>query len=282
LHLPRSFSFIAIAALLVIRADWAFAHGDLHGQITRVTEQIEKEPGNADLFLQRGELRRLHSEFPEASADFEKAAVLRPDWPQVALARSRLALSTGQFEASAAELDRLLPKHPEYPEGWLLRARTRARLGKHLDAASDYTEIVQRVERPEPDIFLERATALAAAGEAHFADALNGLEDGLTKLGPVMTLELAALDLQLRMKRFDDAIRRVDRLAANAKRQEAWLARRGDILARAGRAKDARAAFQEALKAIDSLPPHHQATQATMDLKHRITTSIGALDSAAR
>jgi predicted Zn-dependent protease len=282
LQFPRSSSFIAIAALLVTRADWAFAHGDLHGQIARVTEQIGKEPGNADLFLQRGELRRLHSEFPEASADFEKAAALRPDWPQVALAKSRLALSTGQFEASAAEMDQLLPKHPEYPEGWLLRARARARLGKHLDAASDYTEIVQRVERPEPDIFLERATALAATGETRFADALRGLEDGLTKLGPVMTLELAALDLQLKMKRFDDAIRRVDRLTANAPRKESWLTRRGDILARAGRANEARTAFQRALKAIDSLPPHHQATQATIDLKQRITTSMGALGPAAR
>lgn len=266
------------AALLVIRAELARAHGDLHGQIATVSAQIEKEPLNADHYLRRGELRRLHSEFPEAAADFEKAATLHPDWPQAGLAKGRLALSSGNLEAAVAEMDRLLPKYPEYPEGWLIRARARARLADHAGAAKDFTEIIRRVDRPEPDIFLERAAALAASGNEHLHEALNGLEEGLAKLGLVMTLDLAALDLELKMKRFDDALRRVDRLAAAAKRQESWLARRGDILLRARRPDDARAAFQKALEAIAALPSHHQATKATTDLRQRITMSLMKLD----
>jgi predicted Zn-dependent protease len=278
---PQSTSIILTAAsLLVIRAEQAFAHGDLHGQIATVSAQIEKEPHNADLFLRRGELRRLHSEFPEAAADLEKAGALQPDSPQVALAKSRLALSTGKFEAAASEMDQLLPKHPEYPEGWLLRARARNQLGRQTEAAKDYTEIIGRVERPEPEIFLERAAALVGVGEQHFDEALRGLNEGLTKLGPAMTLELAALDVELKMKRFDDALRRVDRLAASAKRQESWFARRGDILVQASRPNEARIAFNKALEAIKTLPPHIQATQATTNLKQRIAASLSKLDGA--
>jgi predicted Zn-dependent protease len=275
-------TILAVIALLAVRAERALAHGDLHEQIASVTAKIEKEPKNADLYLRRGELHRLHSEFPEAAADLEKAGVLLPASPQVALAKSRLALSAGNFEAAATEMDQLLPRHPEFPEGWLLRARARTRLGNHSEAAKDYAEIVRRVERPEPEIFLERAAALAASGEAHLDEALRGLEEGLTKLGSVMTLELAALDLELKMKRPDDALRRIDRLAASAKRQESWLARRGEILIQASRPDEARTAFNKALEAIKSLPPHLQATQATTDLKQRITTSLAKLDGPTR
>jgi hypothetical protein len=56
------------------------------------------------------------------------------------------------------------------------------------------------VERPEPEIFLERAAALASSGNDHLKDALLGLNEGLAKLGSVMTLELAAYDLELKFK----------------------------------------------------------------------------------
>lgn len=266
------------AALLVIRAERADAHGDLHEQIARVSSLIEKEPGNAELLLQRGELRRLHAEFVEAAADFEKAAALRPDWPQVGIAKGRLALSSGKFEMAVAEMDRLLPKNPEYPEGWLIRARARVRLAEYVSAAKDYTEIVRRVEKPEPDVFLERAAALVAAGDVHFAPALAGLEEGMTKLGNIVTLDLAALDLELKMKRFEQALCRIDRVLKTSKRRDSWLARRGDVQVLCGRTEEARGSYNEALEAIAALPAHHQATAATAELKKRVTTALGKLD----
>lgn len=239
---------------------------------------IEKEPGNAELLLQRGELRRLHAEFVEAAADFEKAAALRPDWPQVGIAKGRLALSSGKFEMAVAEMDRLLPKNPEYPEGWLIRARARVRLAEYVSAAKDYTEIVRRVEKPEPDVFLERAAALVAAGDVHFAPALAGLEEGMTKLGNIVTLDLAALDLELKMKRFEQALCRIDRVLKTSKRRDSWLARRGDVQVLCGRTEEARGSYNEALEAIAALPAHHQATAATAELKKRVTTALGKLD----
>lgn len=266
------------AALFVIRAERADAHGDLHEQIARVSALIEKEPGNAELFLQRGELHRLHSEFPDAAADFEKADALRPEWAQVRIAKGRLALSSGRFEAAVTEMDQLLPKNAEYPEGWLIRARARARLADHVGAAEDYTEIVRRVEKPEPDIFLERAAALVAAGDDHFAPALAGLEEGMTKLGNIVTLDLAALDLELKMKRFEQALQRIDRILNTSKRRDSWLARRGDVQVQAGRTEEARASYNESLEAIAALPAHHQATAATVELKKRVTAALAKLD----
>ena len=278
---PKIPSVVLASALLAMQVERACAHGDLHEQIANVSAQIEKDPTNADLYLRRGELRRLHSEFPEAASDLGKADSMRPDWPQVALAKARLALSSGSFESTVQEMGRLLPKHPEYPEGWLLRARANTQLGRHSAAANDYTEIIRRVERPEPEIFLERAAALASSGNDHLKDALLGLNEGLAKLGSVMTLELAAYDLELKLKHTDDALRRIDRLTANSRRQESWLSRRGDILVQTGRIDEARVTYGKALEAIASLPPHIQGTAATTNLKQRISESLARLKQTA-
>ena len=268
-----------ITLLTIVGVRYASAHGDLHQQIASISAQIEKEPGNAELYLQRGEMHRLHVEFPEAAADFAKAAEFRPEWPQATLAKARLALSEGKFENAIEEMDRLLSKHPEYPEGWLIRARARNQKKDHLGAAKDYTEIVRRMERPEPEIYLERASALAAAGEDRCEEALRGLEEGVAKLGPVTTLNLAALDLELRMKHFEKALLRVDHLASAARRRESWFARRGDILLQLERTEEARAAYREALDAITALPSQHQLAPATVELQSRVTAALAKLEA---
>src|SRR5690349_4972046 len=47
----------------------AVGHPDLIEQISRVSERLEKEPQNADLYLQRAELHRRHSDLKAARAD---------------------------------------------------------------------------------------------------------------------------------------------------------------------------------------------------------------------
>lgn len=275
----RNTAVLLTVLLSAMLAERVSAHGDLHEQITRVSALIEKEPGNAELLLQRGELHRLHAEFPEAAADLEKATALRPGWPQVGIAKGRLALSSGKFEAAVAEMDQLLPKNPEYPEAWLIRARARARLADPIGAARDYTEIVRRLEKPEPDVFLERAASLIAAGDDHLPGALSGLEEGITKLGNLVTLDLAALDLELKMKRFEQALQRIDRILNTSKRRDSWLARRGDVQVLFGQTEGARSSYNEALEAIAALPMHHQVTAATAELKKRVTAALVKLDA---
>ena len=107
---------------------------------------------------------------------------------------------------------------------------------------------------PAPELFIARARALVAAGAKHHEEALRGLEEGLALLARPVTLELEALEIELTLKRFDDALARLDRLAAAAPRPEPWLVRRGEILERAGRLADSRRAYTAALDSISTLP----------------------------
>jgi tetratricopeptide (TPR) repeat protein len=165
----------------------------------------------------------------------------------------------------------------EDPQGWLERARAQVRLGEPLAADRDYRTAMARFGEPGPDIVLEHADALLAAGEAQRAQALQVVESGISRLGPLLTLELKAADIELSLGQYDAALRRFEQLASLSPRKERWHLMRGDTLSRAGRPQEARAAYLAAMASLDSLPPHLVQVPATRDLRRRVGDRLAAL-----
>ena len=125
-----------------------------------------------------------------------------------------------------------------------------------------------------PPIYLERARALAKAEAENLRDAVRGLDEGLARLGPVVTLQLLALDLELQMPDYPAALSRLDAITLHATRKEMWLARRGDVLQQAGREADAKVAWEAALAALAQLPPQRRDTRAMKALESRVRASL--------
>jgi tetratricopeptide (TPR) repeat protein len=256
----------------------AFAHADLEQQIARVTKQIESDPGNATLYLQRGELHRLHREWDDAETDYARAARLDPSLIAVELARGMMLSDSGNPDEAKTHLDRFLAAQPDHVNALATRARVLADLGRRLAAAEDYSRAIRLSTNPQPEFYLERARALTLEGGEHFAEALRGLDEGIQKLGPVATLELAAIDLELQIKRYDDALARLDAVAAQSGRKETWLARRGEMLEQAGRPGQARKAYADALAAIESLTPRARKVPATAELEAKVRSALQRLE----
>lgn len=111
----------------------------------------------------------------------------------------------------------------------MTRARLFVSLKKHAAAHEDYSHAIAQSEHggsSSPDYYLERARALAAAGAPHIATALRGLDAGIEKLGPLVTLQLYAVELESQKKQYDRALARLDTVASQSPRQEQWLAQR--------------------------------------------------------
>ena len=251
------------------------AHEDLEVQIARLTEQIERQPDRAVLYFRRGEVHRLHGDWVEARADLERAAARDPDLAAVDLALGRLGNLSGEPARAREALDRFLRRHPDHGEALIERARARLRLDG-LDAAlEDYARGLERLERPWPEHYIERSEALRGAGRLD--EALRGLEEGLTRIGRVLPLQLAALDLEEEAGRVDAALARIDEIARTAERRDLWLARRGDVLRRAGRASQAAETYRSALAAIDALPAARRRTKFTLDLESKVRAGMEAL-----
>jgi predicted negative regulator of RcsB-dependent stress response len=63
-------------------------------------------------------------------------------------------------------------------------------------------------------------------------------------------------------------------VAVQSPRKESWLARRGDILAGAGREPEARAAYAAALAAIEALPRSARRTAAMVSLEKHVRAAL--------
>jgi predicted Zn-dependent protease len=263
--------FVAICATFTC-AD-ARAHEGLHEQIVAITAKIKRDPKNASLYLQRGELHRLHRDWARAAADYDRASRLQPTLSIVDLARGKMLFESRRLKQAKFVLDRFLRQHPTHVEGLTTRGRVLAKLGSRLEAARDFTQAIALAQPPEPELYLERAQALTQ-DERYVQEELGGLDEGIKRLGPLVTLQLAAIDLELRRKNYDAALTRLDLVTAQSERKEMWLVRRGEILKAAGRNEEARTAFNAALVAIESLPPERRKNRAMTALELRARSAL--------
>jgi predicted Zn-dependent protease len=261
-------SLMGVAICFALFFSFATAHEGLHEQIVAITARIKRDPKNANLYLQRGELYRLHREWTRAAADYDRVARLQPGLTVVDLARGKMLWESRKPQQAKVVLDRFLRQQPDHLEGLITRARVLAGMRSRIQAAQDFTKALSLTTNPDPELYLERARVLAEDRDS-VGEALRGLDEGISKHGPLVTLQLSAIELELRRKNYDAALTRLDTISAQSERQEMWFVRRGEILQSAGRNEEARAAFRAALVAIESLPPGRRQSRTVTALEHR-------------
>lgn len=248
------------------------AHPELEAALTRLNAEIARAPGTADLYLQRGELYAAHEDWVMAEANYLHAAEVAPRLPGLERARGKLALSTGHARDALAHFESALALDARDVEALVFRARARAALQQRAAAAADLAAAVALLPNPRPELFLERAALLDSP-----AAAITSLDAAMVRVGPVHTLQLRALELEESLSRTENALARLEAIAAQSERQEAWLKRRGDLLARAGRAAEARAAYSAAIAAIAALPSWLRDSPDTARLAAELAKLVSTL-----
>jgi tetratricopeptide (TPR) repeat protein len=250
------------------------AHEGLHEQISAVTAHIKREPKNASLYLKRGELHRLHREWNLAFSDYKRAEQLNPRLDEVNLGRGSTYFDAGKPQQARIWLDRYLAARPNHVDALVTRARVLTKLKLPVEAATDYSRAIAKLAKPKPEYYIERAEAVVAGGRN--GEALVGIDEGIKRLGPIVTLELFAIDLETSRRNYDAALSRLELISAQSPRKDSWLARRGDILLLAGRKLEALGAFKAALAAIEALPANHRGTKATLELERRVRAALSS------
>ena len=257
----------------------AFAHLATDRQIAGLTERIARSPDDAVLYLRRGELHRARTEWEAAARDYRRARKIDPALDSVDLCFGRMLLEAGRPARAIESIDRFLAGRAGHAGALAVRARALLRLERNVDAARDFTRAIEETRpprSPDPDLYLERARALAATGAPRLREAIRGLDQGMAALGPLVSLGLYAVELEVRLGRFEAALARLDRLASQSPRKESWLVRRGDILEAAGRHEEANQAYEQALAAIAHLPPERRSARAVQNLEARARSRLAS------
>ncbi|MCA1622784.1 MAG: hypothetical protein LC768_14875 [Acidobacteria bacterium] len=241
------------------------AHDGLHEQIIAVTKEIAKEPNNANLYLKRAELYRLHEEWKNSEKDFDRAEKLNPNLSVVDLGRGKLWLDAKRFSSAKLALEKFLTREPNSFEGVITMARVSSKLKQTKNAVKYFTQAIALSPKDSAEIYLERSQTLAEVGKIN--EALRGLDEGIERFGGLVVLQNAAIDLEVKLRCYDAALARLDKLAAPMPRKESFLLKRGEILLRAGKKCEARKAFTESLTVIEALSDFRKNVRAIQTMK---------------
>jgi tetratricopeptide (TPR) repeat protein len=275
-RLCRMGSLLLAGSVLIASPQTAGAHGELLIRIATLTRQIQAATNNpAQLYLQRAEVHREHKDWDAAASDYDCAARLDHNLFAVDYCRAVMLADAGKFEAALTMFGKAIERSPAEGLAFIGRARVLAELGQRQAAIADFRKGISLLSEPDPNFFLELAQTQIAGTLTN--EALQSLDDGIQKFGPVLLLQAYALDLELRRGNNESALARLDTILEHAPRKESWLARRGDILLAAGQPSEARTAYEDALKATETLPPPLQRGPPIQKLRSRINAALAKI-----
>lgn len=263
---------IVVALVLVLAARGsALAHPELAVVQSAVDDLLAANPDDPELLIHQGHLREEARDWDGALVSFAHALAHGADPDIVAAARAHVFLAAGFPQMAMLEYDTLLIKRPDAFEVLFERGRAQLALGRTDAADLDFTRAIARMSAPRPEHVIVHAQALLAVGNP--PGALRVLDKGMARLGPLPSLQLTAIDLDVELQRYDSALARLDVLLQQTPSNEAWIARRAEILQRAGRNDEARAESARALRQIESRP-RQRRSQATNELADRLRSQI--------
>ena len=221
--------------------------------------QIAASPQNADLLLKRANLFRRHQEWDRALSDLNRAAARGADRGTISLATAQIELERKRPGAAIEALDRANWKDSLPPAAQLIRARANAALGRRAEADRDFAGALERLADARPDYYLEWADAVAASGEAALPSAISLLDAELVRFPGAVTLQERAVDHERRLRRFAEAVQRVEAILRTPAASIHWRVVRADLLAESGRAGEAAAAYRQAAEELRKLPARRRS-----------------------
>ena len=183
--------------LLGLLANCALAHPDLDLQIEALDQAIIANPGDASLYLQRGDLHRRHGDYETAQADFDQARLLDPKLSELDLREGQALVDAGQLAAGESLLDRYLARFPDRATALVARASARSGQGRHREAAADLVAAIDNSPQAAPVLYSSLAVEWLATEPSETDSAGQVLAAALQRFPSEISLLGLATDLAL-------------------------------------------------------------------------------------
>lgn len=208
------------------------AHGDLPTAILELNRQIEQAPEDAQLFFRRALLYKAHGELDLALVDLYQALSIDPDLEVSHLHLARVYLQQNLLKFSIQHINHYIDKSPANPFAYQTRAAIFQKSGNYVSAVSDLRETIRlKNDRAiRPDDYLILAENILKVDPQNYQDATNVIQDGLKRLGQLISLQSYLLDLLLEQQNCTAALQLVDKIMEPFARKHKWLLKKAEIL----------------------------------------------------
>ncbi len=278
-HRDHGLLFACVLSLLCCVAPaQVYAHAGIHERIDEYSRQLLAHPNDAALYYARGELYRAHQKWDLALADLDRAQQLDPALAEVDLARGKLWLESGSVKRAVTALDRYLSRRTAHVDGYATRARANVLLRHFRRAVADYDQAIAGLKNATPEYYRERAQAVLQASDGSVEEALAGLDAGIHAIGPVVSLQGLAIELEQRRSAYGAALRRLEQLPPLLQSTPKWQVIRCEILHHLGRIQEARAVLSGVLDRISAMPASRRKSTVMQGLRMRAEAALGQLE----
>jgi tetratricopeptide (TPR) repeat protein len=202
---PRTAAWTASGAVLALFfAVPAIGHPELAEVQGVVDERLAANPDDPALLIHQGRLRAEARDFDGALVSLAHALTHGGDPETVAAGRAQVFLAAGFPHMAKLEYDALLAQHPQAFDVLFERGRAQLALGDVAAADRDFTRAIAHLPAPRPEHIIVHAQAWRQAGKQR--EALRALDEGMTRVGPLPSLQLTAIDLDVELQRYDRAL----------------------------------------------------------------------------
>ena len=243
--------------------------------MTRIDAQLAESPEDGGLWYRRAVLEFEHEDFAAAAGDFAKAEKFAPGEYEVQWWQGRIFDATGRTNEAKAAMDLCLAKNPDHWGARASRARVLMKLGAAEAALADFRISLANCPDAQPDLVQEVAQACASHGQVD--EAVGILERGLQRNGPIPSLQLKLLEIEVQATRYESALSRICGFQNAAARREPWMEKRAIILAQAGKTADSQVAWRALINHLKNLPPAEGDSHSMILLSERARQALAVL-----
>lgn len=257
--------------MLLLLALFFVPHGDLDLRIAQKTAEIQSNPTNYILYMQRGMLHAQHEHPDSALADYQVALSNGLDTSLLHLLMAEAFLEKENITAGLNSVATFLNQEPQHLTGICTRGKLHES-ANDLDAAiEDFEFVVSNTKRPRPQEFVSLSSLYLKRDSLDVKNAIAVLNRGREKLGNIISLEMQLFNLYKNRSNFEAAHAVLDRMMAPLSRKERLMVEKAALFLFQGEPLKAKETLANAENAIASLPARFQNLGATIKLKERIT-----------
>ncbi len=252
----RSRTFRCILAALALSGAALSAHPSNEHKAEELEQHIKEEPGNPDLrVLYAAQLRKMER-YDEAERQLLAVEAISKEHPGAALERARIAYYRNSDTLVARSMaDQLVKSHPRYAPGWDFLGQLQRKAGQTDGAIDSFRRYIALTDEYRVGDFTDLATLLSdRSGTGDKDEAIQVIDQGITKVGELAGMHLMAANIEVSLERYEAAARRFDKLAAKYRPKPDWSRRKGEVLMKAGRYREAASAFDAAIAMIEAMP----------------------------
>lgn len=248
-------------------------HGAYHDVVNSIETELRIQPNDAAI---RFKLAKAHAGHEEWRACLEEIALverLAPGVHPTGYLRGLALHIGGKDQEAKAVLDLFLSSNTEHAEALATRGRVLVKLGSFLVAVDDFQKAMRLTASPDTALVTGLAFALRDSGKP--VEASRVIDEGLKTAGDVPSLLECALEIETAAGLWDSALGRLGGLQKAAPLPEPWMAKRAELMIKAGRTDDARAAWEALRNHIISLPSLERGTPQNLQLLRQARQALG-------